>query len=146
MAVSAITFGATSGVNSKYFTPVRSLYQTPKTVQTYASKPYEVTLTTAAKAKSMELQGYSVFFISSKLGLDTKTVGQFLGITVAPDNITFKTTYTQPKSTYAAPKASYTEPQTLTQDRASLASDLTQLPTNPYRASQLIASATKNAA
>ena len=164
MPVGAITPYGTSGVGATYFTPIKKLYQPPKVLQSSETKAYEVTLTTAAKVKAMELQGYPVSMISARLGLDLKTVYQYLGITEATKDTTFKTTYTPPKatytapepinnsttptlpadttykSTYVAPKALYTEPQLLTQGRAELTADLTKLPTVPYAASQLISS------
>jgi hypothetical protein len=150
VSVSAITPYGASGVNATYFTPIKELHQPPKTMQFSAPKAYEVTLTTEAKVKSLKLEGSTVSMISAKLGLDTKTIDQYLGIAVTPNIVTFKTTYTPPKSTYtapkstyAAPKESYTEPQTLTQDRTLLASALNQLPMIQYSASQLIKSATK---
>ena len=132
MTVGAITPYGTSGVNTTNYTPIKKLYQPPKTVQNTAPKAYEVTLTTEAKVKALELQGYSPFMISAKLGLDMKTIDQYLGLAVTANNSTVKTmytppkstytapkptqslpAYTAPKSTYAAPKASYTEPQSL---------------------------------
>jgi hypothetical protein len=103
-----------------------------------------VTLTSEALAKSLESLGYPVSFISAKLGLDTRTVDEYMGIAI-PANVTdtFKSTYTPPKSTYVAPKAPYTESQALAQDRALLSSDLTRLATDRYAAIQLISSATK---
>ena len=153
MAVSAITPFSTSGIGAAYLSPAKSLYQPATTTRISTSKPYQVTLTGEALAKSLESQGFPVSFISAKLGLDVKTVDQYLGITFIANDALFKTTYSPPKptytppqSTYVAPKASYSEPQTLTQNRASLSSDLNQLSYVQYSASQLIDSATKKAA
>jgi hypothetical protein len=160
VAVSAITPFSTSGISAANVSSAKSLYQPATTTQISTSKPYQVTLTGEALAKSLESQGFPVSFISAKLGLDLKTVDQYLGITFIANDALFKTTYSPPKpaytppkptytppqSTYVAPKASYTEPQALTQNRASLASDLNQLSYVQYSASQLIDSATKKAA
>ena len=54
-----------------------------------------------AKAKSLELQGYTVDMISAKLGLSTSVVDQYLGIA----GTTSKSTYTPPKSTYTPSKS-----------------------------------------
>jgi len=143
MPVGAITPYATSGVNATYFTPVKRLYQPPKMRQVSAPKAYEVVLTTGAKVKALELQGYSVFMISLKLGLDTKTINQYLGIAAAANTATFKTTYSPPKSTYVEPKPSYTEPEALAAAREQLGAGLTQLTTVPYSAAQLISTAQK---
>jgi hypothetical protein len=152
MAASAISPLSSSGGNATYLSPAKSLYQPDKSTQVIAPKPYKVTLTSAALAKSLESQGFPVSLISAKLGLDINTINQYLGITSTASTALFKTTYTPPKPTYSpppavytAPKASYSEPQVLSQVRASLASDLTQLPSVPFAASQLIDSATKKA-
>ncbi len=168
MTVGAITPYGTSGVNTTNYTPVKKPSQPPTAIQSIAPKAYEVTLTTEAKVKALELQGYSVSMISAKLGLDTKTISQYLGIAATTNSSTVKTTYTPPKSTYTAPKpinttsqplpaytapksayaepkASYTEPPSLTQGRTQLATALAQLPTIQYAASQLITSAQHSA-
>ena len=166
MSVGAITPYGTSGAGAAYFTPVKKLYQTSKAAQSSAPAAYEVTLTAEAKVKAMELQGYTVSMISAKLGLDPKTVEQYLGIAAAANETTVKPTYTPPKSTYTAPKpinatavplpaytapkstyvapkAPYAEPQPIAQGRAQLTADLTQLPNVQNAAFQLISSAKK---
>lgn len=143
MPVGAITPYATTGINATYFTPVKRLYQPPKQSLVSAQKAYEVVLTTGAKVKALELQGYSISMISLKLGLDTKTINQYLGSAAAANTATFKTTYSPPKSTYVEPKPSYTEPEALAAAREQLGADLTQLTTVPYSAAQLISTAQK---
>ena len=136
MAVEAAGLYRTSGISPALVTPAKRSYQAPKLTQASASNTDQVVLTSEAKAKAMKLAGYSVVFISAKLGLDTKTINQYLGITATANDAIFKTTYTPPKPVYTAPKstdaaqkATYTEPQTLTHDRTSLANDLAQLST-----------------
>lgn len=149
MLVSPISSYGASAVSAIYSTPTKRLYQPAKPTQVAALRPYDVILTSEAKAKSMEMQGYSVSYIAMKLGLDTKTINQFLGIITQAN--TFKTTYTPPKPTYSAPKsmyeapkAAYTEPQAITQGREQLTDELVKLPTVQFMASQLISAATKN--
>ena len=109
MPVSDITSYAASGAAATHL----ALNQPLKTTKISAAKAYHVTLTTEAKAKSLKLEGYTVSMISSKLGLDSKTIDQYLGISVETNNVVFKTTYSSQKSSYtsskpnnAAPKAS----------------------------------------
>ena len=111
MSVSAITTYGTTWVNAAYLTPAKKLNQPQKTAQNPATKAYQVTLTPEAKAKSLEMEGYTVSMISAKLGLDSKTIDQYLGIAVTSNNSTFKTTYTPPKTTYSAPKSTYVVPK-----------------------------------
>ena len=99
MAVAGISPYGTSGVNATYFDPPKRLYQPPKASQPSTSKPYQVTLSSEARAKAMQLQGLPVSLIVLKLGLDVKTVDQYLGITV-----TSTSTSTISRSTYTPPK------------------------------------------
>jgi hypothetical protein len=142
VSVAAITPYGSSKVRDTSFTIMRKLYQVPETAQSPAKQAYHVTLTSEARAKAMKLEGYTIQFISAKLGLDTKTIYQYLGLEISANNDIFKTTYTPPKSTYVPPKESYSEPTTLTRDRTLLSSILSQLSTVQYSASQLINSAT----
>ncbi len=152
MAVEAAGLYSTSGISPALVTPAKRSYQALKPTQASASNTDQVVLTSEAKAKAMKLAGYSVAFISAKLGLDTKTINQYLGITATANDAIFKTTYTPPKPAYTEPKstdtaqkATYTEPQTLTHDRTSLANDLAQLSTVQKSTSPLIDSTSKKA-
>jgi hypothetical protein len=98
-------------VSAAYLTPAKKLNQPQKTAQTSGTKAYQVTLTSEAKAKSLEMEGYTVSMISAKLGLDSKTIDQYLGIAVNSNNVTFKTTFTPQKTTYTAPKSTYVAPK-----------------------------------
>ncbi len=167
MPVGTIIPYSTPGVNTT--PPIKKLYQPPKILQSTAPKAYEVTLSTEAKVKAMQLEGDTVSMISAQMGLDAKTIDQYLSIAVPVNNPAVKTTYTPPKSTYtppkpintaavplptytapkstyAAPKQLYTEPPALTQATTQLTSELTQLPTTQYAAAQLIKTATAAAA
>jgi hypothetical protein len=80
MSVSAITnsYGI-SGTDNSYKLPTQNSYQTPKTTQN--SWEDQVALTSQAKAKAMELDGYPVSLIAAKLGVDAKTVNEYIGST-----------------------------------------------------------------
>ncbi len=149
-----LTIPATSAVNAKYQPAVRKAAFSDKTAAIPTRQPYHVILSASARAKSMKLEGYSLYSISLKLGLDIKTVSQFLDISAtttaykttsnAPKTVTFsipaKSTYTAPKSmafsvapkaayiaqkaTYTAPKEAYKEPRATTQSREQLVSAL----------------------
>lgn len=81
----------------------------------------------------MKLEGFSVQMISIKLGLDIKTVDQYLGISAATTGAAIKSTYVEPKTTYSEPKPTYSEPASLTQARKQLAQDLSQLSFEQFR-------------
>lgn len=99
MTVSSITFEGTSRINAATPLFYSKRLNEPAKTPTHSSIPesYQVTLSTEAKAKSMKIQGYSVSLIAVRLGLDAKTVNQYLGITATTDNI-FKSTYTPHKT------------------------------------------------
>ena|ERR1035437_3545919 len=105
MLISEVTSYSTNGVTAANLTPVNRTYQAPQTSKLSAPKLYSVKLSGEALAKSMMLQGYSAVMISIKMGLDIKTVDQYLGIAVPTTNTTTKSTYTQPKASNTNTKA-----------------------------------------
>ena len=113
------TTSATSGtpsVTAEYQPPVKKAVLPAKTAAVPDKAPYHVILSAAARAKSMKLEGYSLSTISLKLGLDIKTVSQFLGIATSTTTTAYKTTYTAPKAvTVSIPtKSTYTAPKSMT--------------------------------
>jgi len=108
MAITAITTSGITGIGATNKRPEENSYQPPKTTQNFGANADQIALTSVAKAKAMELQGISVSLIAAKLGVDTKTVNQYLGVTDTTDNSTPKTTYAPPKSTNAAAKSEAT--------------------------------------
>ena len=92
------------------------------------------------------------------MGLDLKTINQYLGVTTTSTNIfpltyanpktttaEVKSTYVEPKSTYVEPKASYSEPAALAESRANLTKDLSGIQTAQYSWSNLLNSITNKA-
>ena len=80
-------FDATSNSNSVYSTtqatPVGAKQEVTATnPAATTSKEDTVTLSAAAQAKVLHQSGQSVASIASSLGTDTKTVDEYLGITV----------------------------------------------------------------
>jgi len=80
MAITAITTSGITGNGATNKLPAESSYQPPKTTQNSDAKSDQIALTSVAKAKAMELQGIPVSLIAAKLGVDTKTVNQYLGV------------------------------------------------------------------
>lgn len=157
MAISQVTPLTFQGVSAAYLTPTVKSAQTAKTAALATPKAYSVELSGTALAKSLKLEGYSPQMIALKMGLDIKTIYQYLGITAATTTTaatTVKSTYvapkvstsTEPKSTYVEPKATYAEPKALTQARDNLTQDLNQLNMAQSTWSDLMKSLTKKTA
>ena len=106
MLVSPDSSIVTSGINATSLTPVIKSAQTIKMPLISAPKVFQIILSSEAKVKSMKLQGYTASVIAMKLGLDMKTVNQYLGIAIAATPTTYKSTYvpSKLKSTYVPPK------------------------------------------
>jgi len=119
------------GVTAPYPTPAPRPYQAAKAAEIATPKAYTVELSGAALAKSLKLEGYTPLMISIKMGLDMKTVDQYLGITASTVH-----------ATYVQPKATYTEPKALSQARDQLVQDLNQLPLAQSRWANLVKSQT----
>ena len=108
MAVTAIATTGTTGIEPSYKSPTDNSHQAPKTTKNPTNKADQVALTSQAKAKAMELQGIPVSVIAAKLGVDAKTVNQYLGVTDTTKSDAPNSTYTQPKSTNAEDKSTTT--------------------------------------
>jgi hypothetical protein len=80
-------FDATSNSNNVYgttqATPVGAKQEVTRTTPAATTSKDTVTLSAAAQAKVLHQSGQSVASIASSLGTDTKTVDEYLGITVS---------------------------------------------------------------
>ena len=120
MAVSQVAPVSMAGVAALNLTPAIRINPTVKTAVISAPKPISVELSHAAQARSLKMEGFSVFMIALKLGVGVSDVNQYLGVT-EPTSATF------PTPTYVQPKPAYTEPKAVTQGREFLVQDLNQL-------------------
>jgi len=127
VAISPVNPDNTYGVRAAELTPAKKSDQAAQTKDISVPKTDSVELSHSAQIRSLRLQGLSTEMIAIKLGLDLRTVRQYLGIVEADENTATKSTYVKPKTTYVEPKATYTEPKATTQSREQLTQDIIQL-------------------
>jgi hypothetical protein len=70
------SFSSTAGINSIYLART----QTTNTAPTRPIQTDTVTISNAAHARSLKLQGYSAAGISAHMGTNISTVNEYLGI------------------------------------------------------------------
>jgi predicted flap endonuclease-1-like 5' DNA nuclease len=110
MAIEGINSNQVATAQAAITPPKPEATTTPAPAKTadVTNKPYVVELTGTALAKSLKLSGQNPAQIALKMGLDIKTVDQYLGVTATPAPAPPVTT--APAAPTAAPQTKQTAP------------------------------------
>lgn len=116
MPITHVTRYSPMEIKAAAVIPATKQYPGDKRTKHSFSRPYTVELSGAALARSLKLEGYSVTTICIKMGVDVRTVKQYLGIIESDAT-----------PTHVQTAATYTAPRSITQARDQLHQDLNQL-------------------